>query len=261
MLNSLRCYWELANVLKMDGSVSRIITFTSLISIPIKKKLFGRRIRRISLKYAGQEFDYHALDGADIAVLREVFLDEEYKVELEHTPKNILDIGSHVGASVIYFKITCPNVKIVACEPDRENFEILKLNTAQFKDIECLNYAVASTVGDAILRKVDGSSISGSIVETHISNKGVMVSTTTLDDVLGHFNGQIDLLKFDVEGSEYDVFYNSAGLSRVQNLVGELHLDLIGKRTKQDFYNIFSEFDVKENELRPDRYIVYMHRK
>ena len=45
-------------------------------------------------------------------------------------------------------------------------------------------------------------------------------------------------MKFDIEGSEYDVFRSFNSIKIVDNLLGELHLDLM-KINKNDFFSIF----------------------
>jgi predicted O-methyltransferase YrrM len=40
----------------------------------------------------------------------------------------ILDAGANIGASVVYFHLAFPAAHIVALEPARNNFEVLKQN-------------------------------------------------------------------------------------------------------------------------------------
>jgi hypothetical protein len=63
-----------------------------------------------------------------VYLFKEIFIYNSY--EFLSTKKNpfILDCGSNIGMSILYFKYFYPNCKIYAFEPDPETFELLKFN-------------------------------------------------------------------------------------------------------------------------------------
>lgn len=250
-MSTIRSYWLLAKILACESVVE---TFLVLLSIPLFKKAFGRRPRHMRLCYKGTTFHFYARDGADVAVLREMFIEREYDVALRD-PSFIVDIGSHIGGSVVFLKLKYPDARIRAYEPEPSNFALLLKNTKGLKGVECVNAAVSVQTGTATLSSRSGSSISGSIKRF---GSGVEVKTVAIDEILDSY---IDLLKFDVEGAEYDIFSAATKLGMVKMLVGELHLDLLSGKTKEQFCSIFKEFTVSEHKLNDRRYIITAQRK
>jgi predicted O-methyltransferase YrrM len=64
----------------------------------------------------------------------------------------IVDVGANIGAASIYFHRAFPDARIVAVEPDRQNFELPVANVAGFP-ISCRLAAVTSR--PTLVRVVD----------------------------------------------------------------------------------------------------------
>jgi hypothetical protein len=62
-------------------------------------------------------------------------------VETGKTPL-IVDVEAGIGASAVYFACSFPAAQVVALESNRDNFELLRTNTAGLP-VECLHAAVA----------------------------------------------------------------------------------------------------------------------
>lgn len=71
----------------------------------------------------------------------EIFDKEIYRFNTNSTTPFIIDCGSNIGLSLIYFKKQYPNSKIIAFEPDREIFKILNKNIESLKldGVEIIN--------------------------------------------------------------------------------------------------------------------------
>jgi len=196
-------------------------------------------------------FNFNITDDSDFLILKEIFLDNEYDCNLEKDPEVIFDLGSNVGLSVIYFKLKYPQAKIFAFEPDSVTFEKLKINLEQFSDVYCYNMAISEHNGLEKFYSCTNRSMSSSLVqrvEIESSQKIIEVQSKNLDTLMAEFAiSKIDLIKFDVEGAEYDVFKNFKNICLVNNVIGELHLDLI-KESKENFVDLFKNFSV---QLRP----------
>src|SRR5690349_11035634 len=69
--------------------------------------------------------------------LREIFIDNIYQQELKENAL-ILDCGANIGLSVIYLKSICPTARIIAFEPDENNFNLLQKNVDSYnlKNVE-----------------------------------------------------------------------------------------------------------------------------
>jgi len=260
LYRTVSSYGSIARALSSGGLFGRASLFVSLISIPLRKKLAGRKARPLTLTFEGNTFAFWARDAADIAVLREVFLEREYDLGVDYIPERILDIGAHIGASAIFFTLKYPQAKVTSYEPDPSNYELLVKNTSAFSGITCVNAAVAGKSGTVILHSRDSSSISGTIIEGVSSaqgtKSGIEVRSLSLDDAISNAGGQISLVKFDVEGAEYEVFSKILKLGQANRYLGELHLDLMPGKTKDDFCSIFKGFDVSERKISDRRYII-----
>jgi FkbM family methyltransferase len=114
----------------------------------------------------------------------------------------VLDIGAHIG---LWTRELAQEFRaVVAFEPDPENFTALRRNTEHLANVRALPLAVAPHTGRYRLSH-DGMINSG---------EGYLVPATAGDDwVIGvrlddcQFE-QVDLIKADVEGCEWEVFAN-----------------------------------------------------
>jgi len=262
IFTQVRRYWQLSGAIGGPTASARIASFLTALSIPARKKLLGRKARTIMIRIrpGSAPRAFLARDAADIAVLIEMFVDREYSLPLgASAPASIVDIGSHVGASVLSFKAAYPDAVIAAYEPDPENFALLQANTAGLEGVTCMNVAVAAQAGRIAFYAHDDSSISGSISRRSLSDKAVEIVAECFDDVVAR--RRPDLVKFDVEGAEYAVFGGSRSLAMVPRYIGELHLDLIAPRTDRDFYALFGGYDIVVEKISPARSIICLSRR
>ena len=166
-------------------------------------------------------------DRAALEVLREVFLDDAYAAATTTAPApTILDVGSHVGASALYFHARYPEATIHAFEPDPDNFALLVANTRQVPGVVVHNLAVAGSDGHRTLWQ--GNESWTSSLEPRSGPRAVPVQAVRLDTVLERLGLEtVDLLKLDVEGAEFDVISSCRRLDRYELICAELHLDLV----------------------------------
>ncbi|KKW35737.1 hypothetical protein A2852_01320 [Candidatus Adlerbacteria bacterium RIFCSPHIGHO2_01_FULL_54_23] len=249
-------YWQTAEALGGDDFWGRMLLFLRLAGIPLRKKIFGLRPRRLKLEYEGRVFALCIRDGADVAVLREVFAEQEYATA-QPAPKKIIDIGSHMGASAAFFACRYPEARIIAYEPDPRNFLLLQENMRQFPLVSCEQAAVSDRAGERPFFANKTSSISSSLLRRGGSEEELHVRSVSLLDILQRENP--DLVKFDAEGGEWDMFA-SAGveLKRCGTFVGEVHFDLI-KKSEEEFTALFSGFEYSERSVGHHRSIFFFY--
>lgn len=150
----------------------------------------------------------------------EIFLDEIYKTELPSNAK-IIDCGAHIGISVLYFKKICPSASIIAFEPDEKNFELLQKNVSSYKlkDVTLLQEAVWTETKEISFHS-DGS-MSSKINLDSQEDALSKVKAVRLHDII---DSEINFLKLDIEGAEYDVLKDIAPkLHLISNLFIEYH--------------------------------------
>ena len=61
-------------------------------------------------------------------ICKEIFVNEEYRFESKEESPYIIDCGSHIGLSILYFKYLYSKAKILGFEPNFENYKILQKN-------------------------------------------------------------------------------------------------------------------------------------
>lgn len=142
---------------------------------------------------------------SDLSVFHQVFLRTDHDIDCGFEPKIILDLGANIGLSSIFFSLKYPNAKIIAVEPDRENYELMKLNTHNFKNIHPLQAGVWNR--EAFLRVVNGDQGAWSIRvveepdEEKSDCKGLSINL-----IMDLFDFKtIDIVKMDIEGAEVEV--------------------------------------------------------
>ncbi len=102
----------------------------------------GSRNELVSLIPKGFNSPIYLRRGtSDIENFIQIFLRKEYDF-LKREPDTILDLGGYVGLASCYLANLYPNAKILLVEPDPDNFIIAKLNTRQFRNIECISFGV-----------------------------------------------------------------------------------------------------------------------
>jgi len=165
-------------------------------------------------------------------IVEEVFQDEEYKFAAETGTPFIIDCGSHIGLSILYFKKIYPNAEILGFEPNKENFLILEKNIEanHLEKVRLINAALAEKEGSNLLRVSGeekdpwtwGDSLVENIWGDNGTNKKMEVETVKLST---YIDKPVDLLKMDIEGYEQSVLEEiRLKLCFVKEIIMEYHL-------------------------------------
>lgn len=116
-----------------------------------------------------------------------------------------VDVGAYVGDSILKFiGMYGKNYrKIYAYEPDRENVDKMKRNTAEYQDVEIRRKGAGKEQGElCVLQGFDPSA--NQVVETgerESSQETDLVEIVSLDEDIQE---PVTWIKMDVEGAEYD---------------------------------------------------------
>jgi FkbM family methyltransferase len=146
-------------------------------------------------------------------ILVEVFEDDVYERVFKIEKGDIVvDVGAHVGMfTVKALKEVREEGLVIAIEPEERNFELLKRNTRDYKNVKLVKKAVGDKTGRAILYI---SELSGehSIKKPSRATKSIDVEVDTLDNILSSLGvSKVDFLKIDVEGAELEVLRGARG--------------------------------------------------
>lgn len=164
-------------------------------------------------------------------IYKEIFVYREYKFSPKTKSPFIIDCGSHIGLSILYFKSIYPDSKIIGFEPNPENFQILQKNIKENKlsNVKVFNYALSDkesvtnlhvsfkendpwTWGDTVIYNMWGDKD---------NDKKVSIKTVKLSK---YIDKQVDLIKIDIEGSEQKVLEEIENkLHFVKEIVMEYH--------------------------------------
>ncbi len=182
-----------------------------------------RRTRTLRLSYRGLDFRLKVGNQSEIEVAREMFLEEQYSIT-GIDPKLILDLGSNIGASIMFFRAQYPSARIIGLEPDPDTFQRLTATVAPLANVNVYPWAADGQSGHV------GFVQSRKSWESAIARDGeaynVEVEAVSLRDIFARLGIEhVDLLKLDIEGSEWSVFNDPDALAMCDTIVGELHFD------------------------------------
>jgi len=166
---------------------------------------------------------YEYLKQQDDFVYTEIFEWNVYQAFSEEIyNENILDIGGHYGMFNLFCNEYNPK-QIITVEANPNNFAKLLANTKNIRSLKAINAAVTTNTGDFITISNDGC-------QSQVNKGNISVSTVSLTDVVNWFPDNEDIvLKMDIEGAEYPLFFNSPSFifRRFKRIYIELHEESI----------------------------------
>ncbi len=151
---------------------------------------------------------FHLRPGtSDYYTFDQVFIQDQYNIELPFAPKTILDAGANVGLSAAYFAHRFPDASIVAVEPDKSNFETLQKNVRKYPQVKPLCMGLWNK--DAFLKITNARDCrhnSFMVSETDVTDSQAIPAISIQSIMAQNGWDTIDILKIDIEGSEKEVF-------------------------------------------------------
>lgn len=179
----------------------------------------------LSLKYHVYRNKYKiAFRDAPVFLIsiNELFINEFYKFRPTTSQPRIIDCGSYIGTSILYFKTNYPDAVVSGFEPDGTNYQIVKSNLEnwKFSNTEVTNAAIWIN-NDTISFNSKGNMASRIEAGVIDNDSTKTVKCVRLKDLL---HEEIDFLKIDIEGAEHAVMKDCAdNLATVKNLFVEYH--------------------------------------
>lgn len=195
-------------------------------------------------------------DETDRGTFLEIFLSEEYRIpNLNYPIKRILDLGANCGYASIYFANLFDKAQIIAVEPDPKNIEKIKSNILNFGDriiIEPSAVSPSSGFVDFYLNFKTG--ISGSILSRDPIAEKITVPSLTLSDLEKKY-GSFDIIKFDIEGGEWDAIFPDRLIRKPKLWIGEYHEEL-AKKSEKDFSDRFEKYAVNSRQIARKKFLM-----
>lgn len=140
---------------------------------------------------------------------------------LDLKPKVIFDVGAHIGEATEFFLKNFNSIKICYCfEPQKNIFSILKKKFKNNLKVSCINKAIYDKVmkknfnisphqRSSTLEDINTSSLYYKVKSLILFNgvRNIILKKEKVDciSIDSFFKKEIDILKIDVEGSEFNV--------------------------------------------------------
>lgn len=175
-------------------------------------------------------FKVRYLDAASFRLVAfEVFVKGEYFFEASNDSPVILDCGANIGLATLFFKRLYPRARLHSFEADPATSEILRFNVEQnhLEDVTVSNILLTDHGGSEkfyVASETPGSLMMSSTPSRFATDRReITVNAGRLSE---YIDGRIDLLKLDVEGSEFGVMQelvSSGKIAHIAKMIIEYH--------------------------------------
>ncbi len=173
-----------------------------------------------------------------------VILDDEYGLQnMPFAPERVLDIGANIGLFSIWCAHHFPDSTIHAYEPNPRILPDAAKNLAG-TGVTLFPFSVGKETGFA--RMIDPSE--SRRAQITVQNDGD-IKVIALDEAVQRIGGAVDLLKLDVEGTEWAIFENEKAFEHIRMIRMEYHL--MGGRKLEDFSSTVRNLGFQVDRLVP----------
>jgi FkbM family methyltransferase len=165
----------------------------------------------------------------DLKAFWQIFLRRVYHVH--SADRIIVDLGANIGLFTLYAARMAPQAKIFSFEPFPATFARLVATVRDHRlesRVTCMNSAVAGSNGTRFMPDAEVPSQRRSVASPASGTGGTEVAATTLEAIFDENHlPRVDLLKIDIEGSEYEVLLSAPPtlLARIGRVAMEYHGD------------------------------------
>lgn len=174
----------------------------------------------------------------DLNVYHEVITGDAYLmsvIQSVYMPTVVVDVGAHIGTFSMLAKKIWPNSKLIAVEPEPDNFELLSANLSGYPDVHVVHGAVAYKENKILYIGKTATGGNYMFDQNYGYNKELYykadyeISLLKLKDIAP----DVDCLKMDCEGGEYEIFEceDPNFLGGITMTLGEYHGGLVRFKT------------------------------
>jgi FkbM family methyltransferase len=204
-----------------------------------KDNLIEQKVLRFNISAYG----YHTL----FYLLDEIFLQAVYQFESDTEMPAIVDCGANIGISMLYFKYLYPGSTVYCFEPNPSVYRLLEANVKRNGLTGVVLYNVALSDKEGFLDFYVGDEKGSFVSSTDNSRGGTHIEVPSRCMSAVFADQQFDLIKIDVEGSEWQIVEDLAKSKRLRmtkQYVIEYHHHLPGSDGK---LGKFLDYFEKEN--------------
>jgi FkbM family methyltransferase len=226
MLESLKAYCrDVVRIWNLAGDVASLAQYTvdrMLIMLIGRITLPGKdKVREIRFR-DGMKLTYR-LNRGDMQSIREVWLDEVYKLPFLGKRNTLVDLGANIGLTSAWLARRYACEKVIAVEPVQSNAALVKRNlAANSVSAEIIGAAVGPMDGVARFQDNDSSNL-GRVGRTGYEVPMICMNTLLRGESI------IDILKIDIEGGEQALLTSGdmSWLKQIREIIIEFHPDLV----------------------------------
>ncbi len=225
-------------IIRRGHSHGRIPILRAYLKIELKRYFFAGLLKRRITQETVFGYQVHFFNYNTFATLfEELYVADVYYFSASSSDPLIVDCGSNIGLSVLYFKRLYPNGRVLAFEPDPATFGMveLKVRSNNLAGVTLVNKALYDAVGSVpfyISPDQPGLLVQSTRRENLVASQLTSVEAAMLSTYLTE---PVDFLKMDIEGAEEQVLKDlkeTGKLDLVREIVLEYHHHLTPREDK-----------------------------
>lgn len=247
----------------MKLNLKHLNRFCKLFGIKYGLRLYNQfklsKLNNIQLPHIAHPISLRS-GTSDEPTFFQVFIDNEYDLKYIPNPKLVIDGGANVGLFTVLIKNKFPEIKVIAIEPDKENFQLLQQNTAGYKDVHYENCGLWNRATNLkVYDKFDMGKWAMVVEET---TEDSPIKAISINDLINKYSiDRIDILKLDIETSEKVLFSNNYEnwLPKTKMIIIELHDWMEEGCSKPFFTAINKTFNKYQYQIIGENTIIINH--
>jgi FkbM family methyltransferase len=158
-------------------------------------------------------------------LFQEIFIDGCYRFQTDNESPLIVDAGSNIGLSILFFKKFYPQARILGFEPDPTTYEKLRTNVGQngLPNVDLHQCALSDKDGSTEFyhNEIEAGSLLMSVFRERMGGRKIVVPARKLSPFITE---DVDLLKLDIEGSE-EIVLRELSASGKLRMIKQMHIE------------------------------------
>jgi len=167
---------------------------------------------------------YYRTNRGDIQGIREIFIDEIYRLPEHVKVTGLVDLGANIGLATVWLATTYGLTGVIAVEPLPENTRLLRTNV-RANNIACqvIEAAVGTTTGATYFAETSESNLG------HVADAGREIPLIDVREIVNELSFSDPLLKMDIEGMEGELLQSidPVWTRKFVAMVMEMHPEIV----------------------------------
>ena len=202
-----------------------VLAYRAMSLAPVGRFYKKREVKRIRVIRTKQGATlYYRTNRGDIQGIREIFIDEIYRLPDHVKVSGLVDFGANIGLATVWLATTYQLEGVIAVEPLEENARILRANV-RANGIACqvIEAAVGTSNGVTFFAETAESNLG------HVASEGIEIPLINVLDIVHELPFAAPLLKMDIEGGEGELLQaiDSNWVRSFSAIVMEMHPEIV----------------------------------